>query len=107
MYSNSKAKIKLLDKLSKTIDVLVGTEQGHPMSPEFFKVFLLDLSEELNINTEATVPQLNNEYISHLLWADDLVLLALDRPSLQKLIDVVYDFCTTWGLEVNIKKRQY
>ena len=104
MYTNSKAKIKLLDKLSKVIDVLVGTEQGHPMSPEFFKVFLLDLSEELNDNTDAAVPQLNKEFISHLLWADDLVLLALDRSSLQKLIDVVHEFCTTWGLEVNIKK---
>ena len=33
MYSNSKAKIKLINKFSESIDVLTGTEQGHPMSP--------------------------------------------------------------------------
>ena len=42
--------------------------------------------------------------ISHLLWADDIVLMALDRASLQKLIDEVQKFCSNWGLEVNRKK---
>ena len=42
--------------------------------------------------------------ISHLLWADDLVLLALDAQSLQNLINRVYDFCEERGLSVNISK---
>ena len=104
MYSNSKAKIKLLRKLTKALDVLVGTEQGHPMSPELFKIFLLDLSDELNNFSGAEIPQLNDANISHLLWADDLVLLALDGSSLKKRINIVYNFCTRWGLTVNISK---
>ena len=106
MYSNSKAKIKLLGKLSKSLDVLVGTEQGHPMSPELFKIFLLDLSDELNSVSidDTNIPTLNDVNITHLLWADDLVLLALDGPSLQKLIDIVYNYCNKWGLTVNISK---
>ena len=32
MYSGSTAKIKLLNKLSEKIEILCGTEQGHPMS---------------------------------------------------------------------------
>ena len=106
MYSHSTAKIKMLGKLSKAIDVQVGTEQGHPMSPELFKIFLLDLSYELNhaIGNTIQTPELNNTSLSHLLWADDLVLLALDRTSLQHLINVVHRFCTRWGLEVNIGK---
>ena len=39
MYSNSSARVKLLNKLSEKIDILCGTEQGHPMSPELFKCF--------------------------------------------------------------------
>ena len=106
MYSHSTAKIKMLGKLSKAINVQVGTEQGHPMSPELFKIFLLDLSYELNntIGNTIQTPELNNTSLSHLLWADDLVLLALDRTSLQHLINVVHRFCTRWGLEVNIGK---
>ena len=37
MYKNSKAKIKLIAKISDSFDILAGTEQGHPMSPELFK----------------------------------------------------------------------
>ena len=48
MFSNSNAEIKLLGKLSEALEVTVGSEQGHPMSPELFKIFLLDLSDELN-----------------------------------------------------------
>ena len=104
MYSDSKAKTKLLGKLSAALEVNVGTEQGHPMSSELFKIFLLDLSEDLYNTTGADVLKSNEVKISHLLWADDLVLLALDGPSLQKLIDAVHKFCTEWGLTVNISK---
>ena len=106
MYSQSTAKIKMLDKLSQAIAVKVGTEQGHPMSPELFKIFLLDLSHELNnvAGQSIQIPTLNSTSLSHLLWADDLVLLALDRSSLQQLINVVYNFCSRWGLQVNLGK---
>ena len=87
MYSNSEANIKLLVKLSEALEGNVGTEQGHPMSTELFKIFLLDHSDELNNTTGADFSNLNEFKVLHLLWADDLVLLALDDPSLQKLID--------------------
>ena len=105
MYINSKAKIKLLGKLSQIIDVLIGTEQGHPMSPELFKCYLIDLSKDLNNNiSELDLPELNGILMSHLLWADDLVLLALSKASLQILINRVHTYCETWGLTVNLSK---
>ena len=104
MYQNSSAKLKLLNKISEAIDILIGTEQGHPMSPELFKTYLLDLSIDLNDVLGLDIPNLNGKLISHLLWADDLVLLALDQRSLQVLIDKVHTFCEQWGLSVNISK---
>jgi exonuclease III len=105
MYLNSKAKIKLLGKLSHIIDVLIGTEQGHPMSPELFKCYLIGLSEDLNSNlSDLDLLDLNGMIISHLLWADDLVLLALSKESLQLLIDRVHAYCEEWGLTVNLSK---
>ena len=73
MYENSSTKIKLIQKLSDKIDVLVGTKEEHPMSPKHFKIFLLDLSELLNVNAAQIVVNLANFPISHLIWADDLV----------------------------------
>ena len=104
MYSSSKAKIKLLSKMSESIDVLSGTEQGHPMSPELFKCYLLDMSKDLDDTYVTALPELNGISLSHLLWADDLVLLALDTFSLQQLINTVHRYCEMWGLSVNISK---
>ena len=104
MYTNSSAKVKLLNKLSEKIDIFCGTEQGHPMSPELFKCFVHELSEELNEQDERDVPILNGEKITHLLWADDLVLLALNPEGLQKMLDVLHIYCLEWGLSVNISK---
>ena len=38
------------------------------------------------------------------LWADDLVLLALDHGSLQKLLDCLYEYAERWELSVNTGK---
>ena len=75
------------------------------MSPELFKVYIHELSELLDA-VGADVPMLNDVSVSHLLWADDLVLMALDQQGLQKLLDCLHDFCASWGLAVNPDKSQ-
>ena len=95
MYLNSKAKVKLLTILSASIKIVCGTEQGHPMSPELFKCYINDLSEQLNNMDYLDVPVLNDLRISHLLWADDLVLLGLNAESLQKMLDQL--FALVWN----------
>lgn len=104
MYSKSLAKIKIAKLLSLAIPVMRGTEQGHPLSPDLFKLFIRDLSSAFN--SIGDYPYLNETLINHLLWADDLVLLALDQESLQKNIDILSKFCTDWGLSINIKKTK-
>ena len=104
MYQSSSTRIKLIQKLSAAIDVTIGTEQGHPMSPELFKIYIHELSMKLTEIEELQVPLLNGFKISHLLWADDLVLLALDEASLQRLLDVLHDYAEKWELTVNITK---
>ena len=105
MYSHSAAKVKLLNKLSEIIEIHCGTEQGHPMSPELFKCFINDLSEKLNkIPNNIIVPELDEARVSHLLWADDLVLMALDPHSLQHMLNLLLAYCIEWGLSVNLEK---
>ena len=100
MYTNTCSRVKLINKLSKSIDHNNGVEQGHPLSPELFKMFIRDLSIFLNdcsTNHDLNFPYLADTLINHLLWADDLVLLALDEKSLQELISILGNFCEEWG----------
>lgn len=103
MYSKSKAYIKLSGRLSKQFDINKGTEQGHPLSPDLFKIFLSDLSELLELKN---CPSLWNKLISHLLFADDLILLALDSKTAQDQINKLIDFCKEWGIEINELKTK-
>ena len=104
MYENSSAKLKMVKKLSECFNIESGTEQGHPLSPELFKCYIHELSQRLNNIQGIETPLLNKANVTHLLWADDLVILALSRDSLQRMINELYSFCAEWGLEVNIKK---
>ena len=67
MYSSSNARIKLLGRLSRQIDIFVGTEQGHPLSPELFKIYINDLSASINSIKDIPVPLLNGKRVTHLL----------------------------------------
>ena len=98
MYANSYAHIKLSGYLSNKFPIRKGTEQGHPLSPDLFKIFLSDLSELLNFND---CPRLSNLLISHLLWADDLILLSLNKRTAQLQLNKLDKFCKDWGIEIN------
>ena len=103
MYTNSHAHIKLMGHLSEQFKISKGTEQGHPLSPELFKIFLYDLSKLLDVND---CPILSTKNINHLLWADDLIMLSMSPKSSQLQLDKLGEFCNEWGLEVNEIKTQ-
>ena len=104
IYNHSLSKIKINSLLSGDIRMDRGTEQGHPLSPDLFKLFIKDLSDLFYIIGE--YPYLDELIVTHLLWADDLVLFALDAESLQANINVLHNFCIKWGLSINIKKTK-
>ena len=103
MYSNSTAQIKLSNHICNKFKINKGTEQGHPLSPDLFKIFLSDLSPLLE---SSNCPELMDKIVSHLLWADDLVLLALDPKTLQSQLNSLHSFCTQWGIDINIDKTK-
>ncbi len=103
MYSNSYAYIKLGGHISNKFEIKKGTEQGHPLSPDLFKIFLSDLSPLLEFSN---CPALSNISISHLLWADDLIMLSLDNKTSQLQLDNLTKFCRTWGIEINELKTK-
>jgi hypothetical protein len=101
MYCNSTCQLKLDGKMTDRIKVEKGTEQGHTLSPELFKTFVQDLSPLLS---GGNCPELQNILLTHLLWADDLVIVALDLKTLQKHLTTLGDYCNKWGLLINFDK---
>ncbi|KAL5258550.1 hypothetical protein ACHWQZ_G009135 [Mnemiopsis leidyi] len=77
---------KISKLLSPDINIGKGTEQGHPLSPDLFKLYIRELSS--NLKSVGDYPELADLIISHLLWADDLVLLALSPKALQDNINI-------------------
>ena len=48
-----------------------------------------------------------NQLISHLLWANYLILLALYPETLQKQLNTPHSFCLEWGIIINAKKTKF
>ena len=102
MYNNSKSWIKLIQRLSKTIDVTIGTVQGHSLSP--LRMFDHDLSTKLAELDNISLPNLHGFSASQLPCVDDLFLLALNNHSLQAQLDCLDQFNSKWELSIYIQK---
>ncbi|MCG7891851.1 MAG: reverse transcriptase family protein [Candidatus Thiodiazotropha endolucinida] len=103
MYSCCHSRVRCKNILSEPIEITKGVHQGNVLSPLLFNIFINDLGENL-ISDE--VPELHYSKISHLLYADDLLLLSTSECGLQHNINKVNEFCNKWGLSINSDKSK-
>ena len=103
MFDNSKSRVKYNSSLSDIFENLRGVLQGGVISPTLFKFFLDDLGEYLDTTKGIKV---GNIRISHLLFADDLILVSETSSGLQKLIAGLQEFSKQWHMEVNLSKTR-
>ena len=87
-----------LDTLVKSLGSRKEPNKVTHLSPDLFKIYLSDLSCLLEFDE---CPELSKKLITHLLWADDLIMLSLNPETAQSQINVLGKFCNDWGIEVN------
>ena len=81
-------------------------QQGSPLSPALFGIFVDALERLLQGTTGCGVPELGGHAVPLLLYADDLVLISCSALGLQSLLHRLHQFATYRRLQVSIKKTE-
>ena len=119
LYENTKACVKLNNKLSKSFSSKIGVRQGDNLSSLLFAIFINDFEQSIstqynglgalknlytNMATNDEILTLLKLYV--LLYADDTIIMAESPNELQLALNAVSDYCKTWKLKINIDKTK-
>ena len=75
---------------SAYFNVSNGVRQGGILSPKLFALYVDDLSHELTLcKSECYI---DDQCMNHVMYADDICLMAPSAIGLQKMLDVCFDF---------------
>ena len=99
-----KCSVKFNGVTTDWFDVSMGLKQGCILSPQFFNLFINDLTSRIN-DLKCGV-KFGDEKISILLYADDIVLLSSNEEDLQCMLDLLYEYCRSWKMLLNFNKSK-
>lgn len=89
---------------SEWFETTSGVKQGDNLSPTLFSLFINDLAQEIT-NLQCGV-KFDDDMLSILLYADDIVLLAKTEHDLQNMLNCLFNWCHKWRLVVNESKSK-
>ena len=105
ILSNTRSCVQLEDDFTTNwFGNICGVRQGDPLSPTLFSLYINDLVKMLK--ESGPVLDIDGLLINILLYADDMVLMADSENDLQKLLDILYNWCSKWRLSLNRDKTQ-
>ena len=101
-YANQQMCIRWGGTYSTSFNVSNGVRQGSILSPYLFNIYIDDLS--VNLNACRVGCCVGNEIINHLMYADDLVIMAPSVAGLSKLLSICELFAASHDMIFNQKK---
>ena len=96
-------KITIKSYRTKVFLCQMDLKQGCNLSPLLANIYLADLHKILDENNQHG-PILVDSTATSISWADDLLILSLDKKSLQNCIHSLQAYSNIWKLEVSLKK---
>ena len=103
MYINAQSSVKLHNGITETFKFEKGIKQGDTLSPYLFNLYINDINDEFCSHL-SDAPSLMKTIVGCLLYADDLLILSETKEGLQHSLDNLYNYCSTWKLQLNVKK---
>ena len=107
MYQSVKACVRTNEGLTSFFNCPLGLKQGCLASPILFSIFINELATELensNLRGVQLFPDLAE--ILLLMFADDLALISDSIIGLQRLLNILHNFCVVRDLVVNTVKTK-
>jgi hypothetical protein len=107
LYSNLSLRvIKIVNShsLSNAFPSNVGVFQGDNLRPNLFNLYINGLIDDFDHSCSPVL--LGQKHISCLLYADDLVLLSESQEGIQNCLNKTWEYCKSWGLEINYTKSK-
>ena len=104
MYEVGKSKVKVNDS-EVPIVIERGVRQGDTISPVLFTACLRSVFRTLEWDEKGV--RMNGEYLSHLDFADDIVLFARSRKQAEEMVRELEDAAEKVGLRVNASKTVF
>ena len=101
-YSKQTVYIKWGRCISDFFCISNGVRQGGILSSKLFSVYIDDLSDKL-VKCKVGC-YIDNLCMNHVMYADDICLMAPSPAALQELIDICYDFSVQNDLSFNSSK---
>lgn len=107
LYVILKSCVKVQHKLTDYFECLIGTRQVCVGSPKLFSLFINDLILYLESKCNHGI-FVSNEIpdVLTLMFADDVASFSDNILHLQKVINLIEEFCTMVGMEINLEKTK-
>lgn len=103
IYESSSAKIKL-EREGNKIKIKRGVRQGDPISPKLFNAVLEEIFHQLDWEEKGL--SVNGENLTHLRFADDIVVFSPTKDDLQKMLIELDRESQKAGLHMNPQKTK-
>lgn len=103
IYSNNSAKVKL-EREGREFPIRKGVRQGDPISPKIFSAVLESIFRNLKWDKRGL--KIDGEYLSHLRFADDIVVFSENPQDIQQMLNDLARNSKKVGLSLNPTKTK-
>ncbi|XP_046976516.1 uncharacterized protein LOC124542632 [Vanessa cardui] len=104
LYEAATMSVRVQNQQTNPIPLHRGVRQGDVISPKLFTNEMEDMFKTLNWKGRGI--NINGEYISHLRFADDIVIVAETLQDLQQMLNDLADSSMRIGLRMNLDKTK-